>query len=138
MKATQQLHDLGQSLWLDNITRTLLDDGTLARYIAEDSVTGLTSNPSIFDAAIGGGDAYDAGIHAKALAGLSGEKLFNELALEDLRRAADLFRPIFDATDKRRRLGLDGSLAAAGADTAGTIAAAKADPLARHSATTCS
>jgi hypothetical protein len=114
MKATQQLHDLGQSLWLDNITRTLLDDGTLARYIAEDSVTGLTSNPSIFDAAIGGGDAYDAGIHAKALAGLSGEKLFTELALEDLRRAADLFQPIFKSTHKRRRLGLDGSLAAAG------------------------
>lgn len=98
MKATQQLHDLGQSLWLDNITRTLLDDGTLARYIAELSVTGLTSNPSIFDAAMGEGDAYDAGIHAKALAGLSGEALFTELALEDLRRAADLFQPIFKAT----------------------------------------
>ena len=103
MKATRQLHDLGQSLWLDNITRTLLDDGTLARYIAEDSVTGLTSNPSIFDAAIGDGDAYDAGIHAKTLAGLSGEGLFMELALEDLRRAADLFQPIFKATQ-----GVDG------------------------------
>jgi transaldolase len=98
MKATQQLHDLGQSLWLDNITRTMLDDGTLARYIAELSVTGLTSNPSIFDAAMGEGDAYDAGIHAKALTGLSGEKLFTELALEDLRRAADLFQPIFKST----------------------------------------
>jgi len=125
MKATQQLHDLGQSLWLDNITRTLLDDGTLARYIAEDSVTGLTSNPSIFDAAIGGGDAYDAGIHAKALAGLSGEKLFNELALEDLRRAADLFAPIFKSTHK-----VDGWVSMEvspllAADTAGTIEAAK-------------
>ena len=100
MKTTQQLHDLGQSLWLDNITRTMLDDGTLARYIAEDSITGLTSNPSIFDAAIGGGHAYDAGISAKTLAGLSGETLFIGLALEDLRRAADLFRPVFDSTDQ--------------------------------------
>ncbi|MEW9625200.1 transaldolase [Rhodanobacter geophilus] len=126
MKATQQLHDLGQSLWLDNITRTLLDDGTLARYIAEDSVTGLTSNPSIFDAAIGGGDAYDAGIHAKALAGLSGEDLFIELALEDLRRAADLFRPVFDATHQ-----VDGWVSMEvspllAADTDGTITAADA------------
>jgi transaldolase len=125
MKATRQLHDLGQSLWLDNITRTLLDDGTLARYIAEDSVTGLTSNPSIFDAAIGDGDAYDAGIHAKTLAGLSGEGLFMELALEDLRRAADLFQPIFKATD-----GVDGWVSMEvspllAADTAGSIAAAK-------------
>jgi transaldolase len=125
MKATQQLHDLGQSLWLDNITRTLLDDGTLARYIAEDSVTGLTSNPSIFDAAIGGGDAYDAGIREKAKAGLSGEKLFNELALEDLRRAADLFAPIFKSTHK-----VDGWVSMEvspllSADTEGTIAAAK-------------
>ena len=98
MNTTRQLHDLGQSLWLDNIARTLLDDGTLARYIAEDSITGLTSNPSIFDAAIGDGDAYDDGIRAKTRAGLSGEELFIELALEDLRRAADLFRPIFDQT----------------------------------------
>jgi transaldolase len=125
MKATRQLHELGQSLWLDNITRTLLDDGTLARYIAEDSITGLTSNPSIFDAAIGGGDAYDAGIHAKTLAGLSGEALFTELALEDLRRAADLFRPVFDATDQ-----VDGWVSMEvspllAADTAGSIAAAK-------------
>ncbi|BFI97444.1 MAG: hypothetical protein RSP_29540 [Rhodanobacter sp.] len=126
MKATQQLHDLGQSLWLDNITRTLLDNGTLARYIAELSVTGLTSNPSIFDAAIGDGDAYDAGIHAKSLAGLSGEPLFMELALEDLRRAADLFKPVFDATHQ-----VDGWVSMEvspllAADTAGTIAAAEA------------
>ncbi|MBL0163724.1 MAG: transaldolase [Xanthomonadales bacterium] len=98
MKATRQLHDLGQSLWLDNITRTLLNDGTLARYIAEHSITGLTSNPSIFDAAIGEGGAYDAGIRAHTLAGLKGEDLFIELALEDLRRAADLFRSVFEAT----------------------------------------
>ncbi|MDE2247209.1 MAG: transaldolase [Pseudomonadota bacterium] len=125
MKATRQLHDLGQSLWLDNITRTLLDDGTLARYIAEDSVTGLTSNPSIFDAAIGSGDAYDAAIHAKALAGLAGEKLFLELALEDLRRAADLFAPVF-----RRTAGVDGWVSMEvspllAADSAGSIAAAR-------------
>ncbi len=126
MKATQQLHDLGQSLWLDNITRTLLDDGTLARYIAEFSVTGLTSNPSIFDAAIGGGEAYDAAIHAKSLAGMAGEPLFMELALEDLRRAADLFKPVFDATHQ-----VDGWVSMEvspllAADTAGTIAAAAA------------
>lgn len=100
MNATRQLHRLGQSLWLDNITRTLLDDGTLARYIAEDSITGLTSNPSIFDAAIGGGTAYDTAIRAKTALGLSGEALFIELALDDLRRAADLLRPEFDATDQ--------------------------------------
>ncbi len=125
MKATQQLHDLGQSLWLDNITRTLLDDGTLARYIAELSVTGLTSNPSIFDAAMGEGDAYDAGIHAKALAGLSGEALFTELALEDLRRAADLFQPTFKAThtvDGWVSMEVSPLLAA---DTNGSIAAAR-------------
>jgi transaldolase len=98
VNTTRQLHDLGQSLWLDNITRTLLDDGTLARYIAEYSITGLTSNPSIFDAAISNGDAYDDAIRAKTQAGLSGERLFIELALEDLRRAADLFRPAFDET----------------------------------------
>jgi transaldolase len=98
MKATQQLHDLGQSLWLDNITRELLTSGTLGRYIDEFSVTGLTSNPSIFDKAIGSSNAYDDGIREKAQAGNSGESLFVELALEDLRRAADLFRPVFDAT----------------------------------------
>jgi transaldolase len=99
MKPTRQLHELGQSLWIDNITRTMLDDGTLAKYIAEYSVTGLTSNPSIFDAAIGEGHAYDKDIAAGASGGKSGEGLFVDLALDDLRRAADLFRPVFDATD---------------------------------------
>ncbi|MEP6510465.1 MAG: transaldolase [Dokdonella sp.] len=98
MKMTQRLHDLGQSLWLDNITREILDNGTLQRYIDELCITGLTSNPTIFDEAMGGGDAYDAGIAEKVAAGKSGEALFIELALEDLRRAADLFRPAFDAT----------------------------------------
>jgi transaldolase len=98
MSMTQELHDLGQSLWLDNITRGILDDGTLRRYIDELSVTGLTSNPTIFDEAIGGSSLYDHGIQQKARAGKSGEGLFVELALEDLRRAADLFRPIFDRT----------------------------------------
>lgn len=98
MKPTQQLQDLGQSLWLDNITRELLDNGTLHRYIADFSITGLTSNPSIFDGAIGSGKAYDAGIREKAAAGKSGEPLFLELALEDLRRAADLFRPTFNSS----------------------------------------
>ena len=98
MKPTQTLHDLGQSLWLDNITRDLLDRGTLRRYIGELSVTGLTSNPTIFDHAIRKGDAYDEAIHRKTDEGKSGEPLFLELALEDLTRAADLFRPIHDAT----------------------------------------
>ncbi len=98
MKPTQALHDLGQSLWLDNITRDILDNGTLRRYVDELSITGLTSNPTIFDEAIGGGAAYDAGIQRKAHAGLSGEALFVELALEDLRRAADIFKPIWDRT----------------------------------------
>ena len=99
MKSTETLHNLGQSLWLDNITRDLLDNGTLQRYIDDYSITGLTSNPTIFDGAIGGGSAYDAGIHEKAGKGLSGEALFTELALEDLRRAADLFKPIFESTN---------------------------------------
>lgn len=125
MKPTNRLHDLGQSLWLDNITRTLLDDGTLAHYIAEDSITGLTSNPSIFDAAIGDGDAYDTAIRNKTEAGLSGEILFTQLALEDLRRAADLFRPIFETTRQ-----IDGWVSMEvspllAADTAGSIVAAK-------------
>ncbi len=98
MKITQKLHDLNQSLWLDNITREILDNGTLKRYIADLSVTGLTSNPTIFDAAIGGTTAYDADIRDKARAGKKDETLFIELALDDLRRAADLFRPIFDRT----------------------------------------
>lgn len=98
MKATQQLHDLGQSLWLDNITRGLLTSGTLHRYIAELSVSGLTSNPSIFDKAIKDTDFYDDAIRKKNAAGKSGEALFFELALEDLTQAADLLRPIHDAT----------------------------------------
>lgn len=107
MSPTRQLQDLGQSLWLDNISRTLLDDGTLHRYVEEYSVTGLTSNPTIFDGAMGGGQAYDAGIREKARSGLSGEHLFIELALDDLRRAADLFRPAFDIQPAERRLGVD-------------------------------
>jgi transaldolase len=99
MNNTQRLHNLGQSIWLDNISRRILDDGTLQRYIDEFAVTGLTSNPTIFDEAIGAGDTYDEGIRTKAAAGRLGEALFVELALEDLRRAADLFKPIFDATD---------------------------------------
>ncbi|MDP9013994.1 MAG: transaldolase [Pseudomonadota bacterium] len=98
MKPTQALHDAGQSLWLDNITRDMLDNGTLRRYVSDLSVTGLTSNPTIFDEAIGNGSAYDAGIREKARAGLAGEALFLELALEDLRRAADVFRPEYDRT----------------------------------------
>lgn len=99
MKPTRQLHDLGQSLWLDNITRELLTGGTLRRYRDEFSVTGLTSNPTIFDLAIRNGNAYDESIRSKTGQGKSGEQLFFELALEDLTQAADLFRPIYDATD---------------------------------------
>ena len=99
MNATSQLHALGQSLWLDNITRDLLESGTLARYIAEWSVTGLTSNPTIFDHAIKGGDDYDAAIRSKLRAGKSGEALFFELALEDITRAADLFRSVHARTN---------------------------------------
>ena len=83
MKTTQQLHDLGQSLWLDNITRTILTDGTLRRYITDLSVTGLTSNPTIFDEAIKKSSAYDDAIESKTAAGASGEGLFFDLALED-------------------------------------------------------
>jgi transaldolase len=124
MNRTRQLSALGQSLWLDNISRALLDDGTLARYIEERSITGLTSNPTIFDKAIGQTAAYDRGIRDKARAGHSGEALFIELALEDLRRAADLFRPVFDATG-----GVDGWVSMEispllADDTAGSIAAA--------------
>ena len=99
MKATEILHERGQSLWLDNITRALLDDGTLQRYINSYSVTGLTSNPSIFDKAIGSG-YYDEAIREKAGQGLSYEDLFFELAIEDLRRAADLFLPVHERTDR--------------------------------------
>jgi transaldolase len=100
MKATRQLHDAGQSLWLDHITRGLLESGGLRRYIDELSVTGLTSNPTIFDHAIKNGADYDAAIREKTGAGLTGEALFFELALEDLRRAADLFRPVHEATHR--------------------------------------
>jgi transaldolase len=124
MNPTRQLHDLGQRLWLDNITRDLLDDGTLARYIEQFSITGLTSNPTIFAGAIGNSRTYDTAIREKAAAGRSGEALFIELALDDLRRAADLFRPIFEAT-----AGVDGWVSMEvspllASDTAGTIAAA--------------
>src|SRR5512147_273613 len=101
--ATTRLHELGQSLWLDNITRGLLTSGTLRRYIEEWSVTGLTSNPTIFDHAIENSHFYDDAIREKSGDGVSGEALFFELALEDLREAAALFRPVHDATQ-----GLDG------------------------------
>ena len=125
MKATQQLHDLGQSLWLDNITRDLLTSGTLRRYIEELSVTGLTSNPSIFDHAIKNSNFYDEAIHQKMKSGKSGEGLFFELAIEDLREAAGLFRPIYDRTN-----GTDGWVSIEVSpllayDTAGTIAEVK-------------
>ena len=100
MKPIRELHELGQSLWVDNITRTMLDDGTLQRYIDELSVTGLTSNPTIFDKAIGDGSAYDEQIDELASGGLEGEALFFELALTDLRRAAKLFEPINKRTDE--------------------------------------
>ena len=99
MKATQLLHNLGQSLWLDNITRDLLDNGTLQRYINELSITGLTSNPTIFDHAIKGSRAYDASIREGLAKGKTGEELFFDLALSDITRAADLFRPIYDRTN---------------------------------------
>jgi len=98
MKATQQLHDLGQSLWLDNITREILDNGTLTRYIGELSVTGLTSNPTIFDHAMTHGNSYDKEIAKLMSSGLSTEDAFFEMAIEDLRRAADLFAPIHQRT----------------------------------------
>ena len=121
---TQALHALGQSLWLDNISRELLGSGTLARYIAELSVTGLTSNPTIFEQAIGHGDAYDEQIGALTQAGWSGEDLFFALAEQDLRQAADLFRPIHRATG-----GVDGWVSLEVSpllvdDTAGTTTAA--------------
>ncbi len=107
MKPTQQLHDLGQSLWVDNITRTMLDDGTLAGYIDELSVTGLTSNPTIFDKAIGGGSTYDEQVAELAEQGLEGEPLFFELALTDLRRAAALFREVHERTTIDGRVSLE-------------------------------
>jgi len=125
MKATRLLHNLGQSLWLDNITRDLLDSGTLEGYIEELSVTGLTSNPTIFDHAIKSSKAYDGAIRNKLDEGKSGEELFFELALEDLTRAADLFRPIYERTN-----GVDGWVSLEVSpllahDTASTLAAAK-------------
>jgi transaldolase len=124
MNRTRLLRDIGQSLWLDNITRDILDNGALRRYIDEYCVTGLTSNPPIFDQAIGNTGAYDASMRRLAAAGKSGEALFVELALEDLRRAADLFRPAFDVTG-----GADGWVSMEVSplladDTAGSIAAA--------------
>ena len=100
MLATQKLQNIGQSLWLDNITRALLSSGTLKRYIGDLSVTGLTSNPTIFDQAIGKSSDYDDAIRTKVKEGKSGEELFFELAIEDLQHAADLFKPIFDRTDR--------------------------------------
>lgn len=125
MKATQLLHNLGQSLWLDNITRDLLDSGTLRKYSDGLSVSGLTSNPTIFDRAITSTSGYDAAIREKLANGESGESLFFHLALEDLTRAADLFRPIYDRTD-----GVDGFVSLEVSpllayDTARTLAAAK-------------
>src|ERR1700674_1243104 len=125
MKTTQALHNLGQSIWLDNITRDLLDSGTLARYIDEFSVTGLTSNPTIFDHAIKNSTAYDAVIRDKMGKGKSGEALFFELALEDLIRAAALFGAVHEQTD-----GVDGWVSLEVSpllahDTASTLAAAK-------------
>src|SRR5215469_3021625 len=99
MKATELLHNLGQSLWLDNITRDLLNRGTLKRYIDEFSVTGLTSNPTIFDHAIKNSTSYDSAIREKLDQGKSGEALFFELALEDITRAADIFGPLHDKTN---------------------------------------
>jgi len=98
MNPTQELHELGQSLWLDNITRGILDDGTLKRYIEDDAITGLTSNPTIFDQAIGGGDDYDEQIAQLAAQGKTGEAAFFELALADLARAADLFKKTHQQT----------------------------------------
>jgi transaldolase len=98
MKATQLLHNLGQSIWLDNITRDLLTNGTLKHYIDDLSVTGLTSNPTIFDHAIKNSSAYDDAIRAGLAQGKSSEEIFFDLALEDLTQATDIFRPIFDRT----------------------------------------
>ena len=125
MKPTQKLHDLGQSLWLDNITNDLLTSGTLKRYIDEWSVTGLTSNPTIFDHAIKGSTAYDAPIRDLLAKGRSGEALFFDIALADLTKAADLFKPIWEKTS-----GVDGYVSLEVSpllayDTKSTLAAAK-------------
>jgi transaldolase len=125
MKATEKLHNLGQSLWLDNITRDLLSTGMLKRYIDELSVTGLTSNPTIFDHAIKNSTAYDDAIRKKRRYTKSSEELFFELALEDVTGAADLFRPIWEKTN-----GVDGWVSLEVSpllahDTASTLAAAR-------------
>ena len=125
MKTTKLLHNLGQSLWLDNITRDLLNTGTLKRYIEDLSVTGLTSNPTIFDHAIMNSRAYDTAIEGRLAQGKSAEPLFFELALQDISRAADLFRPTFDQTN-----GMDGWVSlevspVLAYDAASTLAAAK-------------
>jgi len=125
MKPTKRLHDTGQSIWLDNITRDLLSSGTLKRYIDELSVTGLTSNPTIFDQALKKSAAYDEAIRAGVRGGRAGEALFFDIALEDLTRAADLFRPVHDRTG-----GLDGFVSLEVSpllayDTASTLTAAK-------------
>jgi transaldolase len=125
MKATQKLHELGQSVWLDNITRNLLTSGTLKRYIDDLSLTGLTSNPTIFDQAIKNSSDYDSAIRGKLAKGKSAEDLFFELAIEDLAQAADLFRPIWDRTN-----GVDGWVSLEVSpllayDTASTTAAAR-------------
>src|SRR5215472_16332313 len=125
MHATKNLHNAGQSLWLDNITRDLLTKGTLKHYVEELSVTGLTSNPTIFDHAIKNSTAYDAAIRQKLKEGKSGEALFFELALEDLTQAADLFRPIWEKTN-----GVDGWVSLEvppllAHDTTSTLSAAK-------------
>src|SRR3984957_16252524 len=125
MKTTQLLHNLGQSIWLDNITRDLLDSGNLKRYIDELSVTGLTSNPTIFDHAIKNGAAYDGEIREILGKGKSGEGLFFELALQDVTRAAGLFKPVHDQTN-----GVDGWVSLEVSpllayDTASSLAAAQ-------------
>jgi transaldolase len=125
VKPTQQLHDAGQSLWIDDITREMLDSGRLAKMIAELSVTGLTSNPTIFEKAVGKGSDYDEAIEKLLRKGLSDEALFFELALDDLRRAADLFLPVH-----KRTAGVDGFVSLEVSpllayDTEATIAEAK-------------
>ena len=125
MNPTKTLHDLGQSLWLDNITRGLLNSGTLQRYIDEFSVTGLTSNPTIFDHAIKNSADYDSDIARRSTRARPAEDLFFELALADLTRAADLLRPVFTRTN-----GVDGWVSlevspVLAHDTQRTIAAAR-------------
>ena len=125
MKPTHAMHDLGQSLWLDNITRDLLDDGTLRRYVDEWSVTGLTSNPTIFEQALKNSRAYDASIATRVARGERGEALFFALAIEDLARAADVFAPVH-----QRTAGVDGYVSLEvspdlARDAAGTVAEAR-------------